>query len=283
VRPPTPAVTALSVKGLRKVFELRRSWLATRKQVIAVDDVSFEIPSAMNFAIIGESGSGKTTIARILLGLETSTAGEVKFFGRPFRAERASAARLQHARQIQMVHQDPYSSLDPRQSVGSGLRELLRLYGTQGHDAIEAESRRLLDLVGLSRTLAVALPRELSGGQRQRVAIARALAARPRFVLLDEAVASLDVSIQAQVLNTLAEIQQASGVQYILISHNLAVVRQLTDLCIVMQHGEIVERGLTADVLMHPRHAYTQRLKDSIPNPAAEHRITPRHSEEARA
>lgn len=270
--------TALRVAGLHKIFRLRRHGMARHIDVVAVDGVSFEIPLATNFAIIGESGSGKTTIARILLGLEIPTSGELEFFGCRFRADRSAAARLRHARQIQMVYQDPYSSLDPNQPVGSGLRELLSLYGTQGRDSIDAESRRLLDLVGLSSTLAAAMPRQLSGGQRQRVAIARALAAQPRLLLLDEAVASLDVSIQAQVLNTLGTIQQASGVQYILISHNLAVVRQLTDLCIVMRHGEVVERGRTADVLGRPQHEYTRRLKASIPNPAARRKTKSEHT-----
>jgi peptide/nickel transport system ATP-binding protein len=231
---------------------------------VAVSDASFEVAAGRNFGIIGESGSGKTTIARILLGLETATSGEVHFFDEPFARDRKAAARLAHARRIQMVFQDPYSSLDPRQTIGDGLRELLRLYGA---DAVDRECQLLLDQVGISRALAEALPRRLSGGQRQRVAIARALAAKPRFILLDEAVASLDVSIQAQILNMLADIQSVSAVQYILISHNLAVVRQLTDDCIVMHRGAIVERGATEDVLANPQHEYTAQLRNSIPDP----------------
>jgi ABC-type glutathione transport system ATPase component len=165
-----------------------------------------------------------------------------------------------------MVFQDPYSSLDPRQPIAAGLQELLRLYG-QAPDEVVRESMRLLDMVGIGRSIAQVLPRQLSGGQRQRVAIARALTAKPRFVLLDEAVAALDVSIQAQILNTLAKIRRESGVQYLLISHNLAVARQLTDDCIVMRRGRIVERGRTEDVLLRPSHEYTLQLRNSIPQP----------------
>ncbi|HEV7260428.1 MAG TPA: ATP-binding cassette domain-containing protein [Bosea sp. (in: a-proteobacteria)] len=254
----------LVVAGLRKTFAIGGGLLQPRREIVAVNGVSFEVAAGRNFGIIGESGSGKTTIARILLGLESATSGDVMFFGERFARSRRATERLAHARRIQMVFQDPYSSLDPRQTIGDGLRELLRLYDTEH---VDHECQQLLDKVGISRALAAALPRRLSGGQRQRVAIARALAAKPRFILLDEAVASLDVSIQAQILNMLADIQKDSSVQYILISHNLAVVRQLTDDCIVMHRGAIVERGATEDVLANPQHEYTAQLRNSIPNP----------------
>jgi len=264
----TPAATdnSLDVAGLRKVFHVRGSVLEAPRSIVAVDDVSFAVPAQRSFGIIGESGSGKTTIARILLGLETPTGGSIRFFGEPYVRERSAAARLLHARRIQMVFQDPYSSLDPNQKIGKGLEELLALYGFEAA-SIRARRRGLLEQVGISPRLADVLPRQLSGGQRQRVAIARALAAQPRIILLDEAVASLDVSIQAQILNTLADIREEAGVQYILISHNLAVVRQLTDDCIVMHRGAIVESGPTEEVLSNPKHPYTIRLRESIPRP----------------
>jgi oligopeptide transport system ATP-binding protein len=260
---------ALSARSLRKVFHVKAGLGRRPREIIAVDDVSFDIPPQQNFGIIGESGSGKSTIARMMLGLEVPTEGEISFFGTPYIRHRRTAERLAHARQIQMVFQDPYSSLDPRQSIGGGLRELLRLHGADDH-AARHESHRLLEQVGLSGRFADVRPLQLSGGQRQRVAIARALAVKPRFILLDEAVASLDVSIQAQILNMLAEIQKEMGVQYILISHNLAVVRQLTDLCIVMHRGKVVEEGRTEHVLLNPQHEYTIRLKESIPTPSFE-------------
>ena len=256
----------LSVRSLRRVFDIKGNMLQKGHQIVAVDNVSFDVPLGRNFGIIGESGSGKTTIARILLGFERPTSGDVSYFGEPFVRSRRAADRLAHARRIQMVFQDPYSSLDPRQTIGSGIRELLKLYGSDEGRA-HVECLRLLDQVGISQRLAENLPRALSGGQRQRVAIARALAARPQIILLDEAVASLDVSIQAQILNTLADIQRDAGVQYILISHNLAVVRQLTDDCIVMHRGQVVEQGATETVLTNPQHEYTIRLRNSIPKP----------------
>ncbi|RWI57096.1 MAG: ABC transporter ATP-binding protein [Mesorhizobium sp.] len=255
---------AIAVRSLHKVFQSRTGWGLGKRSIVAVDSISFDVPRAASFAIIGESGSGKTTVARMLMGLERPTSGSISFFGEPL----VFRERLASARRIQMVFQDPYSSLDPRQRIGDGLRELLTLHGASRADALR-ESLVLLDRVGLSARIAERPPRELSGGQRQRVAIARALAIRPALLLLDEAVAALDVSIQAQILNMLADIRAELGVQYILISHNLAVVRQLTDFCIVMHRGQIVERGTTEEVLTHPRHEYTARLKASIPNPLA--------------
>lgn len=183
------------------------------------------------------------------------------------RTERARgrAQRLARARQIQMVFQDPCLSLDPRTSVGAALRETLRLHfpGTD-HTRRVAE---LLDQVGLGTRAAGALPRQLSGGQRQRVAIARALAVEPAVMVLDEAVAALDVSVQAQVLNLLADIREQTGIGYLFITHDLGVVRCVTDDVIVMRHGRIVESGPTAEVLARPRHPYTRLLLDSVPRP----------------
>jgi ABC-type glutathione transport system ATPase component len=248
----------LRVAALRKVFG----------DHLAVDDVSFDVATGGSLAIVGESGSGKTTIARVLVGLERPTAGTITFAGHD-RTQPAKSSKDRRARshEMQLVFQDPYTSLDPRQTVDACIDEALRLYrgGT-------AESRRprvaeLADMVGLDARQRRALPRALSGGQRQRVAIARVLAAEPRLVILDEAVAALDVSIQAQVLNLLADIRDATGVSYILISHDLAVVRQLCERVIVMHRGVVVERGVTADVLDAPQHSYTRLLRDSVPRP----------------
>jgi len=234
----------------------------------AVDDVSFSVPVGGSLAIVGESGSGKTTIAKMITGLERPTSGTITACDHDrSRAGRSARDRRRRGREVQIVFQDPYTSLDPRQSAIGAIDEVLRLHHgwPSGRRAQRAEE--LVCLVGLDARQARALPRALSGGQRQRVAIARALAAEPRVLILDESVAALDVSIQAQVLNLLADIREATKVSYLLISHDLAVVRQLTEQAIVLRQGKIVEQGPTASVLDDPQHAYTRRLRDSVPRP----------------
>ncbi|MFD8014632.1 ABC transporter ATP-binding protein [Streptomyces sp. NPDC058955] len=233
--------------------------------VQAVDDVSFTLPEGGSLGIVGESGSGKTTTARIVVGLERADAGEVRIRGRARTAGRGRARRLARAREVQMVFQDPYLSLDPRTSVEQVLRETLRLHfpGTD-HDR---RVRELLDQVGLGTRAADARPRQLSGGQRQRVAIARALAVEPAVLVLDEAVAALDVSVQAQILNLLADIREQTRIGYLFITHDLGVVRSVTDDVIVMRRGRVVEAGRTAEVLAAPEHPYTRLLLDSVPRP----------------
>ncbi|MCX4750078.1 ABC transporter ATP-binding protein [Kitasatospora sp. NBC_01287] len=248
--------TVLEVSGLHRTYGTFR----------AVDDVSFALAAGGSLGIVGESGSGKTTTARIIVGLERADAGKVLLHGRD-RTERArgKAQRLARARQVQMVFQDPYLSLDPRTSVGAALRETLRLHFPEQDHA--RRITELLDQVGLGSRAASALPRQLSGGQRQRVAIARALAVEPAVMVLDEAVAALDVSVQAQVLNLLADIREETGIGYLFITHDLGVVRCVTDDVIVMRHGGIVEEGPTGEVLAEPRHPYTRLLLDSVPRP----------------
>ncbi|MET7942462.1 ABC transporter ATP-binding protein [Streptomyces sp. NPDC005302] len=234
--------------------------------VRAVDDVSFALPEGGSLGIVGESGSGKTTTARIIVGLERADAGQVLVRGRERDTRsRGRVQRLARAREVQMVFQDPYLSLDPRTSVEDVLRETLRLHfpGT-GHDR---RIRELLDHVGLGTRAADARPRQLSGGQRQRVAIARALAVEPAVLVLDEAVAALDVSVQAQILNLLADIREETRIGYLFITHDLGVVRCVTDEVIVMRHGRVVEAGPTAEVLSAPQHPYTRLLLDSVPRP----------------
>ena len=248
----------LSVRDLRKEFG----------PTVAVDDVSFDIAEGGSLAIVGESGSGKTTIAKMIVGLLTPTSGTITACGHDRSAPaRHAADRRRRGGEVQIVFQDPYSSLDPRQSGTSAIDEVLALHRGGSRDERARRVAELGELVGLDQRQLDALPRALSGGQRQRVAIARALAAEPRLVILDESVAALDVSIQAQVLNLLADVRARTGVSYLLISHDLAVVRQITDDVLVMHRGRVVEQGATREVLDHPRHEYTQLLRASVPAP----------------
>ena len=248
----------LEVRNLRKTFG----------ELVAVDDVSFAVQAAGSLAIVGESGSGKTTLARMVVGLERPTGGEITACGKDrSRPARSARDRRRRGREVQIVFQDPYTSLDPRQSARQAIEEILRLHHDLGGSQRRDRVAELVDLVGLDDRQARALPGALSGGQRQRVAIARALAAEPQVLILDESVAALDVSIQAQVLNLLADIRDRTGVSYVLISHDLAVVRQLTDDTIVLHNGAVVERGRTVDVLDNPQDEYTKLLRASVPHP----------------
>ncbi len=256
--PDADRTDVLEVTSLRKEFG----------DLVAVDDVSFRVPEAGSLAIVGESGSGKTTIARMIVGLERPSGGSIAACGQDrSRPARSLADRRRRGREVQIVFQDPYTSLDPRQTAEGAIDEVLRLHHGWPADRRRARVAELTGLVGLDERQSRALPRALSGGQRQRVAIARALAAEPRILILDESVAALDVSIQAQVLNLLADIRDETGVSYILISHDLAVVRQLTDATIVLRRGQVVEHGPTGRVLDDPQHAYTRLLRDCVPRP----------------
>ncbi|MFD7026660.1 ABC transporter ATP-binding protein [Streptomyces sp. NPDC059917] len=250
------AAEGLVVEGLRKHYG----------DHTAVDGVSFRLAPGASLAIVGESGSGKTTTVRMLVGLERPDGGTVRLDGRDRSAPpRRRARRLARAREIQMVFQDPYLSLDPRVTVTGCLDEVLRLHTDLDRAARGTRVTRLLDQVGLGTREAAALPRDLSGGQRQRVAIARALAVEPRVLVLDEAVAALDVSIQAQILELLARIRTASGIGYLFVTHDLAVVRHIADEVLVLKSGRIVESGPVPQVLETPEHPYTRTLLASVP------------------
>jgi ABC-type glutathione transport system ATPase component len=255
------AEPAIEVEGLTKVFGGRRGG-----GVVAVEDVSFTVAPGGSLAIVGESGSGKTTTARMIIGLEQPTSGRIRVGGHERKSRRAgSRERRRLGREIQIVFQDPSSSLDRRQRVRECLEEVVRLHFDLDGAARQARVLELLHQVGLDERHAGVYPRALSGGQQQRVAIARALASRPKVLILDEAVASLDVSVQAQVLNLLADIREQTGVTYLFISHDLAVVRQVSDDVVVMRRGRIVERGPTDRVLDAPEHAYTKALLSAVP------------------
>ncbi len=255
----------LEVTDLRKTFVSRRG-LRHGADITALAGVSFELNEGRALGVVGESGSGKTTIARIIAGLELPTAGEFLIGGvDPRTLGRGAKARKQRARLVQMVFQDPYSSFDPRQPVGESIREVLRLHLDLTPAELERRVSMLLEQVGLDERRGRTVPRGLSGGERQRAAIARALAVSPQIIILDEAVSALDVSIQAQILNLLAELRQQSTVSYLLLTHDLAVVRQVADDVIVMRDGRIVERAPTDMLFDEPQHPYTKLLLSCVP------------------
>ncbi len=252
------AEPVLHAQSLRKAFG----------DFVAVEEVTFSVPQGGSLGIVGESGSGKTTVARMLVGLEQPTAGTIRACGHDrTQPAHSTRERRRRGREVQIVFQDPYSSLDPRQTVERSLDEILRHHHGWPAERRRARIAELGGLVGLDERQVRARPEALSGGQRQRVGIARALAAEPQVLILDESVAALDVSIQAQVLNLLADIREQTPISYVLISHDLAVVRQLTEQTIVMRHGSVVERGATAQVLSEPQHPYTRALRASVPRP----------------
>ena len=258
---PKAGSAILTVEHLTKVFG------RSGREHKAVDDLSFHLDEGESLAIVGESGSGKTTTARIVAGLETATSGRVVMDGLDVTRGPRTGRRKDVARIVQMVFQDPFGSLDPRQKIGKGLEELLTIHFGLSGSGLSDRVSELLDQVGLDDRHAAYLPRTLSGGQRQRVAIARALALEPKILILDEAVSALDVSVQAQVLNLLVDIRQNTGISYLFVSHDLGVVRQVTDNCLVLNCGKLVESGPTTQVLDAPAEAYTRALIDAVPKP----------------
>jgi oligopeptide transport system ATP-binding protein len=265
----------LRVESVSKTFRPRGGLVAgPGLPVLAVDDVSFEIAEGESLALVGESGSGKTTTARMLVGLERPSAGRVVLEGDDVTLSVDKRGRLRRARAIQIVFQDPYTSLDPRQCVLHLLDEIQRVHFERTRGEREQRARDLLEAVGLGPD-GEARPRELSGGQRQRAAIARALATEPKLVVLDEAVSALDVSIQAQILNLLNDLRRELGLAYLVISHDLAVVRQLSERVLVMRGGRVVESGPADVVLVRPSDPYTRRLLESIPRPLPRQQTAP--------
>lgn len=233
-----------------------------------VDDVSFELRAGRTLGIVGESGSGKTTVARIVLGLLEPDAGQVQFLGHAWAgagADRvAEEDRRVHRRDISVIYQDPLSSFDPRWSIGQILADALDVAGVAASQQ-PGRIRELLEQVRLPAELASRRPLQLSGGQRQRVAIARAIASNPKVIICDEPVSALDVSVQAQVLDLLADLQASLGLAYLFISHDLGVIRHVSDEVLVMRRGQVVESAPVEDLFEHPKHAYTQRLLGAVP------------------
>jgi oligopeptide/dipeptide ABC transporter ATP-binding protein len=251
----------LEVTDLRKHYVVRTGPLSGKtKQVNAVDGVTFDIAAGETLGLVGESGCGKSTLARTILFLESPTSGEVRFHGETLLAEDLTRYR----RGAQIIFQDPYSSLPPRMRVAKILEDPLLIHRVVPKDEVEDRVNHLLLAVGLSPEVGSALPHELSGGQRQRVGIARALAVEPELVVADEAVSSLDVSVQAQILNLLKELQTERGLAYLFISHDLGVVKYMSHRVAVMYLGEIVEMASTVQ-LEEALHPYTRALMSAVP------------------
>jgi oligopeptide/dipeptide ABC transporter ATP-binding protein len=261
----------LEIRDLKKHFKVRGGLLRKGGTVRAVDGVSFSVTAGETFALVGESGCGKTTIARMVLMLEAPTDGAIRFAGRNIR-EGTAADHKAYRRQAQAVFQDPYASLNPRLRVRTIIAEPLLAHSVGDSEAIAKRVKELLDIVGLPTTAADLFPHEFSGGQRQRVAIARALALNPRFMVLDEPISALDVSIRAQILNLLADIQEEFALTYLIIAHDLALVEHFSTRVGVMYLGSMVETGPTAEVFARPSHPYTQALLASVPRPDPDHR-----------
>ena len=257
------SVPAIEVRGLRREFRASQGLFAAPRRVIAVDDVNFSVPAGSVLGVVGESGCGKTTLARMILGLMEPSAGEVLVDGKRLDGmDRRARARL-----IQPVFQDPFSSLNPRRRVRDIIAMPLVAQGNVTGAEIDRRVAESLERVGLSTEQGTRFPSQLSGGQRQRVAIARALVLRPRIVVCDEPTSALDVSVQAQILNLLAELRRDLGLTYLFISHNLAVVEHVASEVAVMYLGRIVEKRESEALFRDPRHPYTRALLDSVLTP----------------
>ena len=261
-----PAETPLlQVKDLVREYTLPRDHLFKPPgKVHALNGVNFSIASGRSLGIVGESGSGKSTLARLVMALDTPTSGTVELLGRNLHQLPAEQLR-QARRDFQMVFQDPYGSLDPRQTVERIVTEPLQAQGQTTRAEQREQAAQVLAQVGLRTNDLGKYPHEFSGGQRQRIAIARALITRPRLIVADEPVSALDVSVQAQVLNLMQDLQQQFGITYMLISHDLAVVNYLCDEVVVLYQGRIVERGSPGELFRNAQHPYTQSLVGAVP------------------
>lgn len=250
----------LEVKDLRKYFKVPKGFLH------AVDDVTFNIDEGKTLGVVGESGCGKSTTGRAILRLLEPTSGEVIFNGVNVTKQNKQEMRNLR-RQMQIIFQDPYASLNPRMSVSEIIAEPMKLHKLYSKDEIFAHTQELMKTVGLAERLTNSYPHELDGGRRQRIGIARALALNPKFIVCDEPVSALDVSIQAQILNLLQELQEKLGLTYIFITHDLSVVHYFSDDIAVMYLGRLIEKAPSVELFANPSHPYTQALLSAIPIP----------------
>jgi peptide/nickel transport system ATP-binding protein/oligopeptide transport system ATP-binding protein len=263
-----PGDVLMTVTGLTKHFPVNRGVIFRRRVglVRSVDDVTFDVTRGETLGIVGESGCGKTTTARMLVRLIEPTAGQIVFDGRDITHLRAGAMRPLR-REVQMIFQDPYSSLNPRHTVGAIVGAPFRLQKVKTEQGTKRSVQELLELVGLNPEHYNRYPHEFSGGQRQRIGIARTLALRPKLIVADEPVSALDVSIQAQVINLLADLQAELGLTYVIIAHDLSVIRHVCSTVAVMYLGNLVELAGRDDLYERPRHPYTVALLSAVPRP----------------
>jgi len=269
---PTDNDVLVQIEGLTRVFDLSKPWLnrmierEPKRTLTAVDDVSFDIRKGETFALVGESGSGKSTIAKLIVNLLAPSGGRVLFDGDDMRKATSANARQMRSR-FQMIFQDPFASLNPRWRVGDIIAEPIRAFDL-ALDKASAAKRvgELLETVGLAASDAAKFPHEFSGGQRQRVAIARALSAKPEFIVCDEPTSALDVSVQAQILNLMRDLQDEFGLTYLFISHDLSVVRHMATRIGVLYLGRLVEVSEGKALFQNPQHPYTSMLLDAVPD-----------------
>jgi ABC-type glutathione transport system ATPase component len=252
----------LEIRNLTKVYP--RGGAGSHREVRAVDNVSLDIHAGETLGLVGESGSGKSTLGRLILRLIEPTAGSILFDTRDLLAASRTEMRTLR-RDLQIIFQDPFASLDPRFSVEDIIAEPLIIHGTAGDGAVRTRVLELLHAVGLDESILRRYPHEFSGGQRQRIGIARALALRPKFIVCDEPVSALDVSVGAQIVNLLAQLQRDFGLTYLFISHSMPVVRYLATRIAVMYRGQIVEVGPTEGITERPQHPYTKSLLEATP------------------
>lgn len=257
----------LEVNGLKKYFPIKTGIFSkTVGHVKAVDDVSFSIKRGETLGLVGESGCGKTTVGRAILRLIEPTGGQVIFDGKDITNMPAKELK-QYRKQMQIIFQDPYSSLNPRITVGGMLSEILKFHEIAEGEAAEKKVEDLLEKVGLRKIHARRYPHEFSGGQRQRIGVARALSVEPKFIVCDEPVSALDVSIQSQIINLLQDLQKEMGITYLFISHDLSVVEHISNRVCVMYLGQLVEIADSDELYSNPRHPYTQALLSAAPVP----------------
>jgi peptide/nickel transport system ATP-binding protein len=251
--------TIIEVKGLKKYFSTPRGLIH------AVDDVSFKIKRGKTMGVVGESGCGKTTLGRMMVHLESSTGGKIYFNGEDItNPNKKDLKRIR--KNVRIIFQDPYSSLNPRMTIQQSIQEPLRLMSRHTNDEIATRTDELMEMVGIDTRLRFAYPHELDGGRRQRVGFGRSLAPNPTFIVCDEPVSALDVSIQAQVLNLLQDLQKESGITYMFITHDLSVVRHISDDICVMYLGQLVETSPSKELFEKPLHPYTKALLSAVPS-----------------